>query len=63
MGPSIQQVILQIWPDDRGAGEGEGPFDDGLWHDDAYFTGDDGLWHDDPYFTGDTGLWHDNLYF
>ena len=27
--------------------------DDGLWHDDAYFTEDDGQWHDDAYFDGD----------
>jgi len=37
--------------------------DDGLWHDDAYFSADDGLWHDDAYFSEDDGLWHDDIYF
>jgi hypothetical protein len=37
--------------------------DDGLWHDDSFFSGDDGLWHDDAYFVEDDGLWHDDIYF
>lgn len=37
--------------------------DDGLWHDESYFTDDDGLWHDEAYFSEDDGLWHDEIYF
>jgi hypothetical protein len=46
-----------------GGSSAQAPTDDGLWHDNSYFSGDDGLWHDNSYFSGDDGLWHDNSYF